>query len=1326
MLKTIAFFSFLFIQTVNSADYSEIGIPVSNVYGPEVHKGSNQNWWLVQTDNGLIYNGTGTGINEWDGEKWSLYQTPLSSRVRSLAIAADGRIYVGTNNDFGYFSAHNSGGLTFTSLIENWTFEQHQFGEITSVAVNDKGVLFAASKSMYFWNGKKVEQLSGGLSVANRVFSHGNQFIYKRKGEENFQVIETEPSLTTKQADWQLPQGAKIRQILINQKNNMVAFTDLFGVFELINNEFIQRLDPKDFPSNTNLYQAIQARDGYYYVTSLNQGLFILSKELKLIRQYTEEHKLGMNTILSILEDTQGNIWLSGVPNIIKMTPPHVFSTFATDGNSKASENIGLFQNKITVAGNHLYQITMAENNLSPAYFKSLTPQQGSMFHFIEYKGHLVSTGEGGIFTQKIMDDGLRGHKQLIDSFLGRYLAIDPISNSLFATTYDGLYRIESVDSELYAEHIEGTADQLENIIVDQNGTIWIGTATQELYKIDLAQYPDKAVEIHKYIDTDGLGKNNVIPFKISSGVVFGTNDGLMNFRQDRELPLQFVKDFPAEIFNSKDRDIFRLYEDKMKRLWFRAGGRTGFIKRDGQKANGDWIINEDVFKPVPDSGYKGFVVAESNIVWVTMANGQIFRLDIDRMNDRPSQGKLNIRKVTNLDTGDEIYGGLNTPLLPLLDQQHNSIRINYALTENVIPRQKNYRYRLMGSNHEKWSPWSTEKHKDFTLLQGNDYQFQVESKDAWGRINTAELNFTVEPVWYLSRTAWFAYIISFMLSLILVGWLTQKWRHKQLNLRNKQLEIQVKERTADVLAQAKELKQQQILKDRFFTNVSHEFRTPLTLVIAPLTSLIQDNPHLDPALLHPIDTALRNSKKMLSLVGEVLDINKLESGRFSLHVEQHDIAVLIKNSIISFKPWAEKNNQTLSANNTKEPLYLYFDWDQIERCLSNLLSNAIKYSGKNSQITISVINDTHQTGIKVSDTGKGISKTFKDKVFQRYTQDKISKNNSHVTPGTDIGLALVSELMVLHQGQVELISDTGSGCSFILWLKHGSEHFNPLQLIKPVTRSNDSVNAVQINPLETAPKLAATDIDQNSDITTVLIVDDNHELRDFLVVKFSDYFKVLEADNGKKGLAMAQHHLPDLIISDVMMPVMDGLEMTTILKASKATQFIPVILLTAKSTKRETVEGIQSGADDYLTKPFDTSELIVRAIGLINNQKHIRKKIQLELSQQISSAKNTSSFAEALQAEILCQLSNPKMNIDSLSIALATSRSSLNRKCKEKLNKSPLQLITQTRMRHALILLKANKHSVSEVAYGIGYESLAAFSKVFKKHYGQNPSAMK
>jgi len=1317
------FFILLLAFSFNAfaTDYAEIGEPVTEVYDSFTHKGANQNWWMAQAKNGLIYNGTGTGLNEWDGEQWSIYKTPQKSRVRSLTIWKDNNIYVGTSNDIGYYYANQFGSLTYQSLLSDWSFEERQFGEVWSVSSNSHGVVFLSNKYLLYWDGKNIQKLDT-IVGSHRIFSINEQFFFKPNDNSSLYSIKFSPDIIIEKTDIELDKNIIIRSLFKNNNDNLTLVTATNGIFEIVENQIIQRLSHDSFQDNTNIYNAIQAHDGYYYLTSLFNGLYIVDESYKLVKHYTQDHGLGTNTLLSVMEDTQNNIWISGVPNIIKMVPPHVYSHYKTDNSSKGAEWMTVIDDKVTALGDGVAQLQINTDSITPAFFKNIAPTNNSTWGAIKYENHFIYAASGGVYAMAYDEqDNLLASKNIIKTPFAKFFAIDEGRNLLYATTDEGLFRIEYIDNQWQIKKIPNTEDELHYIVIE-NSVIWTGTSTQELYKIENAHDDATETVVTKFIDKDGLGANNVLPFKTSMGIVFGTNNGLMNYQETRNPQLQFLHELP-DIFHEQDMDVFRFYEDDQNNFWYRVGNRTGFLNKN---TKGQWQTHEDLFRYFPDSGYKGFVKTGTNTLWFNMANGEIYRANIDRIQTIPKKSKINIRKIYNLDNKNEVFGGLGQPNLQTLTQENNSIRIYFALADNsitnaVITNEVLYRHRLLGSNHPKFSDWSNENHKDFTLLRGNDYIFEVEAKDAWGRISKNSFNFQVLPPWYLSKTAWIIYAVTLLLLLFISSWLTQKWRTKKLKLRNLALEKIIKERTADVQEKANALKQQQEIKDRFFSNVSHEFRTPLTLTIAPLQAFLEDNKDLESHLRHPIETALRNSKKMLSLVSQVLDINRLESGRFPIKVAKYNVSDLIVNIVNRFTVLAKQQKQYLISVNTEEVHFLYFDQDQIDKCVSNLISNAIKYSGESSLIEVSLIQKETLTGIKVSDNGKGISPEFENKVFHRYTQDEASK---HLTkPGTGIGLAFVKELIELHSGKVELINTPGEGCAFILWLKKGKQHFNPSQMIEPLA---NKTNIIDDSPPLEKKKIQYANGKNPDDITTILVIDDNQELREFIVSRFSGYFKILQASDGQEGFAIAQSGLPDLIISDVMMPVMDGLTLTKKLKRHNITKNIPIILLTAQSSKRNTVTGLQSGADDYLTKPFDTSELILRSIRLINGIKSIRESIKEELSQNITQIEKRSDFVEKLQNTILEQISNPDLNVEKLSGLLAMSRSSLNRKCKSELNKTANQVITDTRMYHALNLIKLNKHTITEIAYGTGYESLAYFSRTFKKQFGQTPSQLR
>ena len=1312
----------VYIQLVKANEYSQIGLPVSQVFGLKQHLGSDQNWWLSKTDDGLIYVGSGTGLTQWDGEQWHKYATPNNSRIRSIAPWHDGALYVGTIDDIGRFLPDAQGRLYYQSLLEYLPSKQRQFGEIWSTAANQQGVAFISNEQVYFWDGSQLQLMANIPGGKHRIFSLDGEFVFKQADDPQLYKIHIVKSATGSQFEllpttMSLPAASYVRSVFYNQAGKLVVVTSQHGVFEQNADELVLKVDAQLFGQDVIIYNSIQASDGFYYLVSLYDGLFILNESLEVVRHYQQQDNLSANSWYSVLEDQHHNIWLSGIPNVIKIVPPHRYSTYDIGENSTIIDKLAMVDNQLIAAGDGLFALESAELGLSPAKFDSLVLSKHINFDALEYHGYFLYAGSGGVYARPINAPN-EDFVNILATSWARGISIDPISDTLFVSTYAGLFHLAQNGQKWDANLIAGTEDELEFVAIEDSGVVWAGTPSQEVYRIENVQFADRATNVRKFTAQDGLPPGNVTPFKLPFGVGIATTDGLMDYQAGRVPELQFMTGLPAK-FATKGQDVFRLHADAQGRIWYRIGQDTGYIQQD---ETGDWQDTDTLFKPFAELGFKDFLSEADNTLWFAQSSGEVYRANIELSELLPEPSQFAIRRITNLNNNKLLYGGmLPTAVLPKLEHNSNSIRIVYSLTNPSIKQATLYRHRLLGSGHDNWSEWSREHQKDYTLLPGGDFSFELQAQDQWGRIYNQELAFAVQPPWYLSQLAWLIYLILLLLMLTLSGWLTQRWRTDKLRKQNLALEQTVSQRTQQLAVKVDELEQQKILKERFFTNVSHEFRTPLTLTIAPLQELLREQAELPQTIVYPVTTALNNAKNMLSLVGHILDINRLELGQFPLHIAQYNVAELLSNVTQRFSTLANQQQQTLVVTAAQDPLLLYCDRDQLDKCLANLLSNAIKYSGEKSKITVTLLRDETEVGIQVTDNGTGIASEELNAIFERYYQGQTAE--SLTQPGTGIGLALVKELIELHHGRVEVSSELGQGSCFTLWLRRGNQHFNEAELLENVAiESTNGATAESISQIDLAPLLRLSGKD---DVTTVLVVDDNLELRQFIALRLSGYYRIVQASNGEEGLSKALTLLPDIIISDVMMPKMNGIEMLTELKQHKSTNTIPLILLSAKSAKRDAVDGLQHGADDYLTKPFDTSELIARVDGLIKSRKLIRQKLKNEFSINDSHLVHVDDFTHKMRKEVLAHLSDSDFSIDNLAQAMAMSRRSLSRKCQEECQQTPGQFITEIRMQAALKLINENKLSLSEIAYGTGYESLSYFSRTFKKFYGKSPSAI-
>jgi signal transduction histidine kinase/DNA-binding response OmpR family regulator len=1316
------------------SSYSDVGGPLAQIYTTKQHGGHNQNWTTIQSSDGLVYVGHTQGISQWDGEHWHNFVTPHSTPVRSISQFKDD-LYFGTTNDVFKLTINPAGELKATSLLDSLSDSGKPFGEIWSTASHALGVIFVASEHTFFYDGKRLSRLDAAISSQHFIFNVNGTFYFKPKHLPHLYTLAITQSTGDIQGKlnkfpFELPTKARVMEILMGVNNHLTIFTERHGVFQIQNNRLIPVRPPEYFGTDTQLYDVILSSDGFYYVGSTYSGIFVLDANFTIMRQYEESDGISMNTVFSVDEDMQGNIWLAGIPNVVKMRPPHVISQFKAGNASTEILDLAHTSRGFFATGNGQFRLVKPVQTTKTPAFKAMSASEESSVDLLEFDQTLIRAGRGGIFELILNQDATRVVREnlLIETNLGRTLGRDA-NGHLLVSASDGAFLLIKENNRWQVSAFSSAITQLTSLYLDKEDTLWLGSATSELFKLSHVSQAGISAPLQTFSKHDGLGFGPVSIFNINGNAIFSSAGKLLSFSENKLQEIDLPMFTPEWLASSKTIDALiqtPATGSSPERIWYRKNQKSGYFK---QNASGIWQEHTAIFDAVETGGFNSLLIADNDILWFVRDKGEIYRVNIGLAEQLPATSPVNIRRLgsKNQLINFRNQTGSNIQLLP----EQTDLRFSYASSDSSSPIPAKYRTQLSHNNAASWSQWSHETYRDFTQLSPNQYQLEVQAKDAWGRITTAQLNLQVIAPWYLTNTAYVLYVLLGFIGMFSFAYVVQKWRTQALELANHALEMKVEVRTKEVNEKVELLRQQQILKDRFFGNVSHEFRTPLTLTIGPLETLVTEHKsELSQEVSHLAKMALNNASKMLALVGLVLDMNRLEAGRLPLRIAQYDKAEFLRNITERFQIWAKQNNQNIQVIGCEEPFLLWFDMDQFDKCVSNLLSNAIKYSGENSVITVQLTNQGEDPEVRVLDNGVGISEGSKAKVFERFYQDESSVNAS--TPGTGIGLALVKEIMQLHHGDARLAEETNIGCCFILILKSGKQHFDQGLIIEPIalegmSKLNDTDMShadVFGETLENISKIKTKPFadQKNEDVTTLLIVDDNKELLNFISLRLSASYRILQANNGEEGYQKACSELPDLIISDVNMPIMTGLELTQKIKANQQTQTIPIILLTAKATKREVVSGFSVGADDYLTKPFDTSELIMRVNAQINARKLVRETLQAK-QDPIVSTNQTFSFQDKVNHIIKLHLTDPEFNVEQLTTTLHMSRDTLIRKCKKECGDTPLNLIILKRMQKADELLGVNNMSVSEVAYACGFESLSYFSKCYKKHRGISPS---
>lgn len=527
--------------------------------------------------------------------------------------------------------------------------------------------------------------------------------------------------------------------------------------------------------------------------------------------------------------------------------------------------------------------------------------------------------------------------------------------------------------------------------------------------------------------------------------------------------------------------------------------------------------------------------------------------------------------------------------------------------------------------------------------------------------------------------------------------------------LRNKNLE-------------AEKLQELDEMKSRFFANIAHEFRTPLTLIAGPVENLLEDNK--DKYAREQLMLVKNNSSRLLGLINQLLDLSKLESGVTKLELHKGDVMTFIKGITFSFQSLADEKEISLACETTPAELVMDFDRDKLEKVMSNLLSNAFKFTPDLGSVKVSArhtqVDGNPHLEISVADSGAGIPEDQIGFIFNRFYQaDNAPVRNSQ---GSGIGLALTRELVELHGGVIT-VSSNGNGTVFSVTLPVRDD------VVVMALPAEHTVTGIQIETFrENENGITQEIIRTESDASEiVLVIEDNAEVRNFIVESLRGHYKVLSAVDGDEGVAMAFEHVPDLIISDVMMPGKSGFDVSRTLKKDERTSHIPVILLTAKAGFENKMEGLETGADDFIPKPFSTRELLTRIRNLIVTRKKLREKyLNYALSGDSASETIEDAFLVKLREAIEARLDDTEFSVEDLCREVGMSRTHLHRKLKALTNQSASQFIRILKLQHGQRLLRQGKYNVSEVADKVGFASLAYFSFSYASHFGYSPSEEK
>ncbi len=641
-----------------------------------------------------------------------------------------------------------------------------------------------------------------------------------------------------------------------------------------------------------------------------------------------------------------------------------------------------------------------------------------------------------------------------------------------------------------------------------------------------------------------------------------------------------------------------------------------------------------------------------------------------------------------------------------MLHHNEDILAIEFAALNFYNPEKIKYAYKLDGFNKE-WVVTDGKMRKAiYTNLDPGSYTFRVKASYTNGEWSKDELTLKIKilpPFW---RT-WFAYVL-YALVLAISLFMARKITVERTRMR---FEVEHQKKEAERVQALDEM------KTKFFTNVSHEFRTPLTLILSPLEKILKQIP--DEEQKQQLNLVQRNAKRLLNLVNQLLDFRKIEVQEMKLHPAIGDVIAFGKDICHSFMDIADKKNIRLSFSSNIDSLEIYFDKDKLEKILFNLLSNAFKYTHDGGEINVVMTyneppnNESDGTvAIEVKDTGIGIPADKHEKIFERFFQTDVPE--SMVNQGTGIGLAITKEFVKLHNGIITVKSEPEKGTCFTVLLPAKKIYDSSIQTI------SNSLPAEETEPI------IFEESQRSGKKKTIVIVEDNEDLRFYLKDNLKRQYHVEEATNGKEGWEKIKQLNPDLVVSDIMMPLMDGVELAKKVKTETLTAHIPIILLSAMGSEEKQLEGLSVGVNDYITKPFTFEILASKIKNLVAQQKLLQKRFQTQIEVNPSEVTVTpvdEKFLKQALEIVEKHMDDPGFSVEDFSREMFMNRVTLYRKILSITGKPPLEFIRSIRLKRAAQLLEKSGMSIAEIAYEVGFNNPKVFSKSFKEEFHVLPS---
>ncbi len=1349
---------------------------------------------MLQDRMGFIWFGTGNGLNRFDGSEFKIFrhkqknQNSVSDNtIWTLLEDGVGNIWIGTKS--GILNKYSP----VTDRFEQITLNENKLSDnsITAIFEDKDGIIWVGtyaqglfryeSNSGKLTNWKYDSAKQNGLSnnYISSIIQDVNGFIWisTYNGLNKFNPEKLNDGFVTYYSDKSDENSLSnnliwnIAQSKINKNQLWIGTVNGICSVDINTQKFSRLLVSAKYPMQfSNSFGTIveqKINDNIILWAASYGGLFKIDLSNNNIEQFIVDKKnpnglLG-NQIDQIMEDRSGVLWIvvkdKGL-NYLSLKAQKFNSIFSKITNSPLSQELLHVDVKSIVKGNDnnyyfaasegLYQLKIEKQK--PAVLKKFDKLNNLNLWSVE-KGSdndlWIGTYGNGLIHFDLKDEKIQ-YKQ-IKSPTFKTSAFDYVKSlhlnkegKLWIGFWGGGLTLYDTKSNNYKIWIRGNDDNnslnhndVWALHEDNLGRLWIGTNGG-----GLNLYNPNNNGTFKYFEYDPSDSNSLINNSVISIDEIQTNDNsktILLIGTENGLSELTIKNNLNDIYNFKldynnfndvenlsDLSISAVIKNSKGDFWISSNSglfrynteSQSFAKFGSSEGLNSSIFNSDAFCESKDGiimfgSAKGPVIFNpSEIVrsdyqpQILITDFLIFNKSIIPNEDSPLKENITFAKKINL------------------NYDQNTFTLKFSSTDYNPSEQIHFKYKLEGFDAD-WIDGNSNRTVNYTNINPGRYRFAVKGSNSDGKWSEQEasVDLIISPPYWKTFWAYCLYII-----LILLGVYTiRRFEISRAKLKNELKLIEL---------EAAKVREIEIMKSRFFTNLSHEFRTPLMLINGPIEQLLMGNKVNQ---TEQIKLIKRNSEKLQNLIDQLLELSQLEAAAIELKAKKVNLVPIVRGILYSFSSLAERKNIALSFYSDKKEITAWIDRDKIEKVLNNILSNAFKFTPDKGKINIELINTSidniDYTTISIKDSGIGIAPEKVNKIFDRFYQ--VDDSSKRAFSGSGIGLSLVKELVDLHRWKITVNSKPNFGTEFIIqiplnenYLNQSQKVYDEKQLIEEGIKESSFITDVEQleSEIDETHKPNKT-VNKNLKLQkkpTLLIVEDSEDVRIYLKDILKEEYEIILSENGEAGLKTALESLPDLIISDIMMPIMDGIEFCKNIKSDWQTAHIPVILLTAKASAESKIEGLETGADDYITKPFSYKELSVRIKNLLQQRKQLKEKYAKDVAfkpEDITPNKADQEFLQQAIEIVGKNIIDFDFDSDSFAQQMFVSRSQLHRKIRTISGQSTGEFIRTIRLKKAAGLILEKKLSVTQVALEVGFNSPSHFTKAFKQMFDCLPS---